>query len=437
VKFLQTVASGRSYYAPLTHEQLANVANYNFDEPAAFDWRLLNEHLAALEQGKLIHVPRYDFATHSRRPETDAVYGAEVVILEGIVALDPHIVDRLHVRVFVDAPDDIRLIRRLRRDTTERARSMQGVIDQYLKTVKESYERFQLPTRQFAHIIIPGAGDNQVAIEILTEHIRSVLRRRGHAVDAEHAPEADVLRAPAVALTAPGLPVGAVTAFGPRVHVCEQTSGMRAIQTTLRDVKSSTEDFRFAVDRMAKLVMVEALSRLPSNSRTVMTPTNAPFQGQGLSGGVCAVSIVRGGDPLAEAVRELFPSVALGKIVIQQSSDKSEGPRLFYTKIPVDLSGYHVLLLDAVVSTGNVFNMALHVLADHGVLPERVIGAALLAAPSGVVSVCQQHQKVTFVAGALEEGLDGNLFAVPGLGRFGDRYYGVQTVAESQSGAKD
>jgi uracil phosphoribosyltransferase len=140
---------------------------------------------------------------------------------------------------------------------------------------------------------------------------------------------------------------------------------------------------------------------------------------------------------LAEAVRELFPSVALGKIVIQQSSDKSEGPRLFYTKIPVDLSGYHVLLLDAVVSTGNVFNMALHVLADHGVLPERVIGAALLAAPSGVVSVCQQHQKVTFVAGALEEGLDGNLFAVPGLGRFGDRYYGVQTVAESQSGAKD
>lgn len=157
----------------------------NYDHPMAFDYDLLIKQLKQLLAYQTIKKPVYDYQSKTRSSRTIDQPPREVIILEGILILDDaRLRDLMDIKVFVDTDDDIRLIRRIRRDMNERGRSLDSVINQYLSTVKPMYHQFVEPTKRYADIIVPEGGQNQVAIDLLTTKARSILRRRGgHQID--------------------------------------------------------------------------------------------------------------------------------------------------------------------------------------------------------------------------------------------------------------
>lgn len=148
----------------------------NYDHPSAYDTDLLIEQLKALLAGEAVEMPTYNFSTLSRAKDTIHVEPADIIILEGILVLSsPELRQFMDIKLFVDADDDIRFIRRLQRDTQERGRSIDWIIAQYLATVKPSYNQFVEPSKKYADIIIPQGGENQVAIDMVSSKLLSIL----------------------------------------------------------------------------------------------------------------------------------------------------------------------------------------------------------------------------------------------------------------------
>jgi uridine kinase len=132
-------------------------ATYDFDSPTARDHKLLAKHLRALRDGQTIEVPVYDFTIHGRRDATHTLIPSDVIVLEGTHTLcDPDIFELCDLKVFVDTPDDIRLLRRLLRDIHERGRTTETVASQYLATVRPAFERWTGPSRLNADLIVSG-----------------------------------------------------------------------------------------------------------------------------------------------------------------------------------------------------------------------------------------------------------------------------------------
>ncbi|MDE6321699.1 MAG: uridine kinase [Muribaculaceae bacterium] len=167
-----------SYYKDSSHVPVEERSKINFDEPDAFDWPLLYEHLNQLKAGKKVEMPTYSYLTCTRGPETVPVEPRDVVIVEGILVLtDPQLRDMMDVRVFVDADADDRLIRVIARDCIERGRTPQMVIDRYEGVLKPMHCQYIEPSKRFADLIVPQGGNNTVAIGLLTDYIESRLHR--------------------------------------------------------------------------------------------------------------------------------------------------------------------------------------------------------------------------------------------------------------------
>lgn len=164
-----------SYYTSRSHEPMEVRAAANYDHPDAFDWQLLNDHIAALMAGASVEVPLYDFASFDRTGEHRTARPGKVVVVEGILVLwERRLRERFDLKIFVDAPADLRLIRRLTRDIAERGRTSQSVIDQYLETVRPAHERFIEPSKRYADVIVPEGGMNRPAIEVLLARVREL-----------------------------------------------------------------------------------------------------------------------------------------------------------------------------------------------------------------------------------------------------------------------
>ena len=165
------------YYKDQSHLSMEERVKTNYDHPMAFDNDLLVEHLQKLIKGEAIEKPRYDFTIHNRAKDTTTVEPREIIIVEGILILeDERIRDLLDINVYVDTDADIRILRRLVRDIDERGRTVESVIDQYLKMVRPMHMEFTEPTKRYADIIIPEGGHNYVAIDILMAKIRDILK---------------------------------------------------------------------------------------------------------------------------------------------------------------------------------------------------------------------------------------------------------------------
>jgi len=169
-----------SYYKDLGHLSLEQRKKQNFDHPDAFDHKLLISHLKELLSGKYIDQPIYDFKIHSRKKETIRISEHVIIVLEGILILhDPDLRNLMDIKVYVDTDDDIRLIRRIRRDVNERSRSLESILDQYENSVRPMHLQFIEPTKRYADIIIPEGGYNLVAIDLLKTKIKALLEERG------------------------------------------------------------------------------------------------------------------------------------------------------------------------------------------------------------------------------------------------------------------
>jgi uridine kinase len=165
-----------SYYLDAGDDSLEERMNVNYDHPDAFDWPLLNDHIAALANGASVPVPIYDYAIYNRTGETRMVEPAKIVVVDGILVLwDQALRERFDLKIFVDTAADIRLIRRLRRDVAERGRTPDSVIEQYLATVRPAHERFVEPSKRHADVIIPEGGLNRPALEMLLARIRELV----------------------------------------------------------------------------------------------------------------------------------------------------------------------------------------------------------------------------------------------------------------------
>lgn len=165
-----------SYYKTATYVNNSNITAFNWDHPSAFDTDLLCEHLEALRDGHSIELPTYDFVKNRRLEETIALKPARLVVLEGIMIFsDKRVRDLLDLKIFVDTPDDIRFIRRLRRDITDRGRTVESVIEQYLEVVRPGHYEFIEPMKSFADLIIPEGGMNPRALEVLSTFFEKIM----------------------------------------------------------------------------------------------------------------------------------------------------------------------------------------------------------------------------------------------------------------------
>jgi len=165
-----------SYYRNLKDLPLDYRNAVNFDHPDALDNDLLVHHIRKLKAGGSVELPIYDFKTHTRLNETVLIEPKPIVIIEGIlIFVDPRLLEQMDIKVFVDTPDDIRFIRRLRRDIAERGRTLDSVIEQYLATVRPMHMQFVEPSKRYADVIIPEGGHNVVSIDLLSGKIRERL----------------------------------------------------------------------------------------------------------------------------------------------------------------------------------------------------------------------------------------------------------------------
>jgi uridine kinase len=165
-----------SYYRNLKDLPLDYRNAVNFDHPDALDNDLLVHHIRKLKAGDAVELPIYDFRTHTRLNETLLIEPKPIVIIEGILIFaDPRLLEQMDIKVFVDTPDDIRFIRRLRRDIAERGRTVDSVIEQYLATVRPMHQQFVEPSKRYADVIIPEGGHNVVSIDLLSGKIRERL----------------------------------------------------------------------------------------------------------------------------------------------------------------------------------------------------------------------------------------------------------------------
>jgi uridine kinase len=170
-----TVLEHDRYYRDRNDLRLEERAALNYDHPDSLDTELLVRHLHELRAGRPIDMPAYDFARYARQPVTVPALPRKAIIVEGIlIFVEASLRKLMDVKVFVDADDDTRFIRRLQRDVAERGRTVSAVIDQYLGTVKPMHLEFVEPSKRYADIIIPLGGHNTVAIDMLLTLIRSM-----------------------------------------------------------------------------------------------------------------------------------------------------------------------------------------------------------------------------------------------------------------------
>ncbi|XP_077990892.1 uridine-cytidine kinase-like 1 [Glandiceps talaboti] len=406
-----TILSMDSFYKVLNEKEQALAAEneYNFDHPDAFDFDCMVTTLKKLKELKHVEVPVYDFTTHKRRKETKTMYGANVIIFEGILCFArKQLIDLMDLKVFVDTDSDIRLARRLKRDISERGRDIVGVLKQYNKFVKPAFEQFIEPSIQHADIVVPRGGENEVAMSLIVQHVHRELEKRGFNFRA-HLTDAHL-----------GQPLP------DSYHVVETTPQVQGLHTFIRNKDTPRDEFIFYSKRLMRILIEYALSLLPFKTVSVHTPQGTTYDGKRFSGQrICGVSILRAGETMEPALCEVCKDIRLGKILIQTNLETGE-PELHYLRLPKDMSEDHVILMDATVATGAAAIMAIRVLLDHDVTEENILLCSLLMAESGVHSVAYAFPKVKIVTTALDHDVNDQFHIVPGIGNFGDRYFGTE-----------
>ena len=163
-----------SYYKDLSHLPLEQRHAINFDHPNSIDFKLLYNDLNNLLDNNIINIPVYDYKTHTRkRNEFIKINDAKVIILEGILALyDDKIRELMGMKIFVDTPSDVRLLRRIKRDVNKRGRTIESVMEQYNSSVKPMFLKFVKPTKAYADLIVPNGGKNKISIDAIVTNIK-------------------------------------------------------------------------------------------------------------------------------------------------------------------------------------------------------------------------------------------------------------------------
>jgi uridine kinase len=174
-----TLLTHDAYYRDNRHLAFEERSKLNYDHPEAFDTALFVEHLGALKRGEEIERPVYNFSTHLREDYTVRLRPLDIILVEGILILDDPLLRRLYdLKIFVDTDADVRILRRLQRDISERGRNLESVVGQYIDTVKPMHEAFVEPTKRYADVIIPEGAFNLAGFDVIMARVHSLIDDR-------------------------------------------------------------------------------------------------------------------------------------------------------------------------------------------------------------------------------------------------------------------
>ena len=202
----------------------------------------------------------------------------------------------------------------------------------------------------------------------------------------------------------------------PQLKLVKINDQVRRLQTIIRDRNTSRSEFVFSSDRLIRLLIEEGLNYLPYSHHTVITPSGLRYDGIKFEKGSCGVSIIRSGEAMEQALRDSCRSIRIGKILIQ-SDDETNQAKVFYAKLPKDISKRTVLLMYPILSTGNTVLKAIEVLRDYGVSDSKIILLTLFTTPQGANAVAFSHPEITVLSTEL------NPIAPV---HFGQKYFGTE-----------
>ncbi|SCX28496.1 Uracil phosphoribosyltransferase [Agrobacterium sp. DSM 25558] len=212
----------------------------------------------------------------------------------------------------------------------------------------------------------------------------------------------------------------------PNVHLLPQSKLLRALHTKVRARNASRDEFVFYANRIIRLLIDASLELLPFETKAVETPVKEIYSGLDLAANLCGVSVVRSGESMEAELRDALGAIPIGKILIQR--DKlTKLPLHLYTNLPADISHRHVLLLEPMLATGGSALEATKVLLDSGVPEDHIIFVNFLASPEGLRRFTAERPGIRIVTSSIERSLNGNAFMLPGIGDFGDRYFGTDS----------
>lgn len=210
----------------------------------------------------------------------------------------------------------------------------------------------------------------------------------------------------------------------PNAHVLPQTDQLRALHTIIRDRDCAPEDFVACSRRVIRLLLEAAMDLLPFAKKNVITPVGATYEGLEPASRVCAVPVIRAGEAMEVELRDLLPGIRVGKILIQRDKT-TKLPHLYYKHLPDDIADGHVLLLEPMLATAGSALAAMGVLTEAGVREDRIILVNFLSSPEGLRRVFAERPLVKIVTSSVEERLNEHAFMIPGIGDFGDRFFGT------------
>jgi len=388
-----------NFYKPLTAEESKRAyrSEYDFDEPAAIDLDLAYKCISDLKEGKKTDIPIYSFVNHNRVPgKTIPIYGASVVILEGIYGLyDKRLLDLMDIKIYVDADLDVCLARRLSRDIVSRGRDLNGCIDQWERFVKPNAVKYVKQTMKNADAIIASMGENTIAVTLLVDHIKSRLDAKSE----KHIKELNRL----CEISSGHKYI--TFSSNPKVMELEQTPQVKVILTMIVDKDIDRDSFVFYIDRFAMILLSRALDDLPVHRQESLTTSSGYHINNALKCNfdqITSVSLIRSGDCFMKSVRKTIPSITIGKLLIQSDSLTGE-PQLHGEFLPKNISEFQkILVLQGQVITGTSTLMAIQVLLDYGVRPENMTLTVFLATEIGLKRIINAFgNKIAIVVGKI------------------------------------
>jgi len=387
-----------SFYKVLTPEQhaLAEASNYNFDHPDSFDIDLLIETLKKLKKGIAVDIPIYDFKTHSRLKETRHIYGANIIVFEGIFALYFEEVRKLmDLMLFIDTDSDIRLARRMKRDIAERGRDIDGVLKQYTKFVKPSFEDYIQPSKKYADIIIPRGAENTVALELIVRHIKKELdhhdiKFRNHVANYEVEDEE---------LMNSMIPKPITN------EIIDKTVELVMDPKRNDDKEAMTN----ALNTLTEQISEQALNALPSEILELYNSNPKEYLNK--ISIICVSNIGRKMEPIIK--EKLIPESVKGDYIshenmLIQTEETSNEPQLFVCELLSSIKNQHVFLVDGIISTGSAAIMAIKVLLDHNVKEENIVFLSLLSSPKGLYVITKTFPKVKVITLNIDQSIETN-----------------------------
>lgn len=210
----------------------------------------------------------------------------------------------------------------------------------------------------------------------------------------------------------------------PQLTILKMTSQLRTLMTIIRDENTKRNDFIFYSDRINRMLIEEGLNLLPTREKVVITRTGEKYVGSEFIGKICAVPIIRAGLSMENVIREVAKRIRIAHILIQR--DEATAKPIFYKSwLPEDIKDRYVFILDPMLATGGSANATIKTLKANGVEESKIIFINLVSAPEGISNVLSCFPSIQMITAEVDKGLNGNAFILPGLGDFGDIYFGT------------